>query len=293
MKGIVLAGGAGTRLYPLTLATSKQLLPVYDKPLIYYPLSVLMQAGIRDILIISTEFDLPRFQALFGDGSQLGLSISYATQEEPRGIAEAFLIGETFIGQDSVALILGDNIYYGHTLTELLSTCHGHERGGIIFGYEVRDPKRYGVVAFDDDYRVQEIVEKPQNPPSNFAVTGLYFYDNDVISIARGLKPSARGELEITDVSNAYLQRGDLQLRVLERGFAWLDAGTPDSLQKAAAYVQMIQERQGIKIACIEEIAYRQGFISADQLDALIAPILKSDYGQYLASLLSTTPVHV
>ena len=292
MKGIILAGGSGTRLYPLTLATSKQLLPVYDKPLIYYPLSVLMQADIRDILIISTPQDLPTFQDLFKDGSHLGLSISYAAQETPRGIAEAFLIGESFIGDDHVALVLGDNIFYGHAFDSLLTSCCSLEKGAIVFGYEVKDPHRYGVVSFDEHLRVKQIIEKPQKPPSSYAVTGLYFYDNDVVSIARSLKPSPRGELEITDVSNAYLERGDLQVRLFERGFAWLDAGTPSSLQEAASYVQTIQQRQGIKIACIEEIAYRRGFITADQLDALVAPIIKSDYGIYLSKILEPALKH-
>lgn len=286
MKGIILAGGSGTRLYPMTLATSKQLLPVYDKPLIYYPLSVLMQANIRDILIISTPHDLPFCKALFNDGSHLGLTISYREQAEPRGIAEAFLIGEEFIGDDNVALVLGDNIFYGHAFDSLLTSCCHLEKGAIVFGYEVNDPQRYGVVGFDESLRVKEIVEKPQNPPSSYAVTGLYFYDNDVVSIARSLTPSARGELEITDVSNAYLQRGDLHVKLFERGFAWLDAGTPTSLQEASSYVETIQKRQGIKIACIEEIAYRRGFISADQLQTLIDPISKSDYGAYLTKLL-------
>ena len=293
MKGIILAGGKGTRLYPLTLATSKQLLPIYDKPLIYYPLSVLMQADICDILIISTKGDLPYFQALFGDGSHLGLSLSYAVQEEPRGIAEAFLIGETFIGNDSVALVLGDNIFYGHAFDTLLTSCATLEKGAIVFGYEVKDPQRYGVVSFDENMQVKQIIEKPQNPLSSYAVTGLYFYDNDVVSIARSLKPSERGELEITDISNAYLKRGDLHVRLFERGFAWLDAGTPPSLQEASSYVHTIQERQGIKIACIEEIAYRRGFITADQLEALIAPIANSDYGTYLASILKEAACHV
>ncbi len=289
MKGIVLAGGNGTRLYPLTLATSKQLLPVFDKPLIYYPLSVLMLADIREILIISTKQDLPHFQALFGDGSHLGLSLSYRAQEEPRGIAEAFLIGESFIGDDSVALVLGDNIFYGHAFDSLLASCNNLEKGAVVFGYEVKDPSRYGVVSFDSDLKVKQIIEKPSNPPSNYAVTGLYFYDNDVISIARELKPSARGELEITDVSNAYLERGDLHVRLFERGFAWLDAGTPTSLQEASSYVRTIQERQGVKIACIEEIAYRRGFITEEQLETLIVPIARSDYGTYLNSLLKTS----
>lgn len=285
MKGIILAAGKGTRLYPVTLATCKQLLPVFDKPLIYYPLSVLMQAGIHEILIISTPHDLVRFQALFKDGSHLGLSISYATQEEPRGIADAFIIGADFIGDDSVALILGDNIFYGHNLDKVVRPCSELKQGALVFGYEVHDPERYGVLAFDEDGRVTEIIEKPKNPPSSFAVTGLYFYDNQVIEIARELKPSKRGELEITDVNGAYLQKKQLQVRLLERGFAWLDTGTHDALQKASIYVQTIQERQGIKIACLEEIAYQQGFISFEQLEKLTAEASTSEYGHYLQKL--------
>jgi glucose-1-phosphate thymidylyltransferase len=286
VKGILLAGGRGTRLYPLTVAVCKQLLPVYDKPMIYYPLSVLMLAGVRDILIIGMPDDLPRFRALLGDGSQFGVALSYAPQPEPAGIAEAFLIGASFIGRDAVSLILGDNIFYGHHLTDLLQPCVELQQGGIIFGYEVKDPQRYGVVTFDAQLRVQEIVEKPVRPSSRFAVTGLYFYDNDVVEIARSLRPSARGELEITDVNRAYLQRGDLQLRLLGRGFAWLDTGTHEALHQASSYIQTIQERQGIEIACLEEIAYQKGFITAEQLRRLAVAHARSEYGAYLTALL-------
>lgn len=286
MKGILLAGGKGTRLYPVTKALCKQLLPVYDKPMIYYPLSVLMQAGIQEILIISTPEDLPRFQMLFGDGSSLGLQLSYAIQEKAEGIAQAFLIGEKFIGDDSVALVLGDNIFYGHQLSQLLASCNNLEKGAIIFGYEVKDPERYGVVEFDPSGKVIDIVEKPSHPKSNVAVTGLYFYDNDVISIAKSLKPSDRLEYEITDVNRAYLDRGDLHLRLFERGFAWLDTGTHEALQQAAQYVQAIQERQGISIACLEEIAYQQQFISREQLQSLSNENSKSAYGEYLKRIL-------
>lgn len=285
MKGIILAGGRGTRLYPVTQGTCKQLLPVFDKPLIYYPLAVLMQAGIREVLIVSTPEDLPRFQALFKDGSQLGISISYAVQPEPKGIAEVFVIGADFIGKDSVALILGDNIFYGHNLADVVRPCTSLKEGGIVFGYEVQDPERYGVIAFDDDGRVKDIIEKPKDPPSPYAVTGLYFYDNSVIEIARNLKPSKRGEYEITDVNVAYLQRKQLKVQLLERGFAWLDTGTHDALQKASIYVQTLQERQGIKIACLEEIAYQQGYISFEQLEALAEQASVSEYGRYLQKL--------
>lgn len=287
MKGIILAGGRGSRLHPLTLATCKQLLPIYDKPMIYYPLSILMLAGIREILIISTPEDLYRFENLFQDGSHLGLKISYKSQPNPDGIAQAFLIGEKFIGEESVALVLGDNIFYGHNLPELLTPCRDLQEGGIIFAYEVKDPERYGVVDFDTDFRVRSIVEKPENPPSRYAVTGLYFYDNDVIEIARALRPSGRRELEITDVNSAYLARGNLHVRLLGRGFAWLDTGTHDALQKASAYVQTIQERQGIKIACLEEIAYQMGFIDEKQLERLAENLSKSEYGCYLMGILS------
>lgn len=282
MKGILLAGGRGSRLYPLTLSTCKQLLPVFDKPLIYYPLSVLMQAEIREILIIATPEDLPRFQTLFNDGSKLGLQISYAAQPKPEGIAQAFLIGESFIGEDDVALILGDNIFHGHDMPGLLRLCTQLEAGAVIFGYEVKDPERYGVVEFDEYFRVTKIEEKPRDPRSKYAVTGLYFYDNSVIEIAKKLKPSKRGELEITDVNLAYLARGTLHLRLLGRGFAWLDTGTPDALQKAALYIQAIQERQGIKVACIEEIAYQMGYISAEELKMLADSLSASEYGAYL-----------
>lgn len=287
MKGIILAGGRGSRLHPLTLVTCKQLLPIYDKPLIYYPLSVLMQAGIREIMIIATPDDLPRFKSLFGTGAKLGLEISYAEQSSPRGIADAFLIAAPFIGEDNVALILGDNIFYGQDLPQLLQLCMQLEKGSIIFGYEVKDPERYGVVEFNEHFQVTNIEEKPKEPKSRYAVTGLYFYDNDVIEIARRLKPSKRGELEITDVNLAYLAQGTLHLRLLGRGFAWLDTGTPDSMQKASAYVQTIQERQGIKIACIEEIAYAQGFITAHELEAHARALSCSDYGTYLLELRS------
>jgi len=262
MKGIILAGGLGTRLHPLTLATSKQLLPIYDKPMIYYPLSTLMQAGIREIMLISTKHDLPRFQTLLKDGSHLGLNISYGVQTEPNGIAEAFMIAEAFIEDQNVALVLGDNIFYGEHLGALLKSCGTLERGGVIFGYQVKDPERYGVVAFDEDQRVTDIIEKPQNPPSQYAVTGLYFYDNDVISIAKSLKPSARGELEITDVNRVYLERGDLRVHLFDSGFAWLDTGTFEALHQASNYVQIIQERQGIKIGAVEEIAEQNGWIT-------------------------------
>lgn len=286
MKGIILAGGKGTRLYPVTLSVCKQLLPVYDKPMIYYPLSVLMMAGIREILIISTPSDQPLFEQLFGDGSQLGLKLSYASQTKPEGIAQSFLIGEEFIGEDSVALVLGDNIFYGHHLSSLVSSCCNLEKGAVIFGYEVKDPERYGVVEFDENGKVVDIVEKPQHPKSRFAVTGLYFYDNDVIEIARSLKPSHRMEYEITDVNHAYLMRGDLHLRLFDRGFAWLDTGTHEALSQASQYVQTIQERQGIRIACIEEIAYRMGFITRSQLEQLVGVLSKSDYGAYLKQML-------
>ncbi len=285
MKGIILAGGRGTRLYPVTLGTCKQLLPVFDKPLIYYPLAVLMQAGIREVLIITTSEDLSRFHSLFKDGSHLGISISYAVQSEPKGIAEAFVLGADFIGKDTVCLILGDNIFYGHNLADVVRPCTELKEGGIVFGYEVNDPQRYGVIAFDDDGRIKDIIEKPKDPPSPYAVTGLYFYDNNVIDIARGLKPSKRGEYEITDVNVAYLERKQLKVRLLDRGFAWLDTGTHDALQKASSYVQTIQERQGIKIACLEEIAYLQGFISFEQLEKLAVLASVSEYGHYLQKL--------
>lgn len=278
MKGIILAGGRGSRLYPSTLVTSKQLLPVYDKPMIYYPLSVLMLAGIREILIISTPDDLPRFQDLLGTGEELGLEFSYAQQPKPEGIAQSFLIGEPFIQNEPVALILGDNIFYGNTLTAHLRCCQALTKGAIIFGYEVKNPHHYGVVELDYNKKPVRIIEKPEHPPSPYAVTGLYFYDSDVVDIARGLKPSKRGELEITDVNNVYLNRGDLQFYHFERGFAWLDTGTHEALHKASQYVQTIQERQGIKIACIEEIAYERGFIGVSQFEKLKEKYRGSQY---------------
>ena len=287
MKGIILAGGSGTRLYPATLAISKQLLPIYDKPMIYYPLSTLMLAGIREILIISTPQDLPRFHKLFGNGSQLGLQIEYAEQEEPNGLATAFIIGEDFIANEPVALILGDNIFYGHDLPKVLQEGRNLTAGGLIYGYHVKDPARYGVVEFDVDMRALNIEEKPAKPRSNYAVPGLYFYGSDVVFIAKSLKPSPRGELEITDINQAYLKKGALRVEVLGRGFAWLDTGTFDAFQKAASFVQTIQERQGIKISCIEEIAYRMGYISQDGLliEALRYP--NNEYGAYLKALVS------
>ncbi len=285
MKGIILAGGSGSRLYPLTLGVSKQLLPVYDKPMLYYPLSVLMAAGIREILIISTPHDLPIFQKILGDGSHLGMSFYYAQQPRPEGLAQAFIIGSSFIGQDSVCLILGDNIFYGQGLSKILQRAVQITGGGLIFGYLVRDPERYGVVEFNSDGTVTGIVEKPQNPKSSYAVPGLYFYDNEVVDIARTLKPSARGELEITDVNMVYLQRGDLRVELLGRGFAWLDTGTHEALQQAASYVQAIQERQGLKISCVEEIAFRLGYIDVEQLRLLASNYLKNDYGRYLVEI--------
>ena len=287
MKGIILAGGSGSRLFPITRVVSKQLLPVYDKPMIYYPLSVLMLAGIREILIISTTEDLPLFKKLFGDGSQLGLSFSYAEQPRPEGLAQAFLIGKQFIGDDPVCLILGDNIFYGHNLADILKRAVKLKKGGLIFGYLVRDPERYGVVEFDQTGKVICIEEKPKNPKSNYAVPGLYIYDNDVVSIAANLKPSARGELEITDVNLEYLHRGDLKVELLGRGFAWLDTGTYEALQQAAGYVQAIQERQGLKISCIEEISYRLGYITREEVRSLASGMMKNGYGQYLMELIA------
>jgi glucose-1-phosphate thymidylyltransferase len=285
MKGIILAGGSGTRLYPLTLGVSKQMLPVYDKPMIYYPLSVLMLAGIRDILIISTPVDLPVFKRLLGDGSKLGVRFFYAEQPRPEGLAQAFVIGRDFLGADTVCLILGDNIFYGPGLSKILRSAVELNHGALIFGYPVKDPERYGVVEFDGGHRVIGIEEKPAKPKSMYAVPGLYFYDNEVSAIAGGLKPSARGELEITDLNLAYLRRGTLRVEPLGRGFAWLDTGTHEALQQASSYVQAIQERQGLKISCIEEIAYRLGYIDRTQLLTLAADYSKNDYGRYLVEV--------
>ena len=290
MKGIILAGGSGTRLYPLTRVTSKQLLPVYDKPMIYYPLSTLMLAGIRDILIISTPEDTPRFERLLGDGSQFGIRLSYAVQPHPDGLAQAFLIGADFIGGDTCAMILGDNIFYGNRFRSNLCEAVANAEAGYatIFGYHVKDPERFGVVEFDQDKRALSVEEKPAHPRSNYCVTGLYFYDNRVVDMARQVRPSARGELEITDVNNAYLRQGNLHVELMGRGIAWLDTGTHDSLMDAGAFVQAVEQRQGLKIACLEEIAWRNGWISADDVRALAKPLAKTAYGQYLRELVDT-----
>lgn len=286
MKGIILAGGSGTRLYPLTRAASKQLMPVYDKPMIYYPLSTLMLAGIKDILIISTPHDLPRFKELLQDGSELGINLSYAEQPSPDGLAQAFIIGEKFIGNDSVALILGDNIYYGPGLSKMLQKAANKEKGATVFGYQVKDPERFGVVEFDEEMNAVSIEEKPEHPRSNYAVTDLYFYDNDVVEISKNIKPSPRGELEITDVNKAYLERGDLSVELMGRGFAWLDTGTHESLLEASQYIETVQRMQNVQVANLEEIAYRMGYISREDVLKLAQPLKKNEYGQYLLRLI-------
>lgn len=285
MKGIILAGGKGTRLYPMTKVVSKQLLPLYDKPMIYYPLSILMLADIRDILIISTPRDLPMYEELLGDGSKLGINISYKEQAEPKGLAEAFIIGKDFIGKDSVCLVLGDNVFYGQGMTDILREAQNNKEGATIFGFGVKNPKAFGVVEFDKDFNVMSIEEKPENPKSNYAVPGLYFYDNDVIEISKNVKPSARGELEITSVNNEYLRRGKLKVQLMNRGIAWLDTGTPQNMLKASSFIEEIQEMQGLYIACLEEIAWRRGFISDEQLEILGQDLKQTDYGQYLLTL--------
>ncbi|MCW3779557.1 glucose-1-phosphate thymidylyltransferase RfbA [Levilactobacillus namurensis] len=287
MKGIILAGGSGTRLYPITKSISKQLVPVYDKPMIYYPLSTLMLAGIKDILVISTPRDLPRFEDLFGDGSFLGLNISYKVQEQPKGLAQAFIIAEDFIDNDTVCLILGDNIYYGGGLSELLQSVSSKKVGATVFGYHVNDPERFGVVSFDKDKHVKSIEEKPNHPASNYAITGMYFYDNQVVDIAKGLKPSRRGELEITDINQTYLREGLLDVKLMGRGFAWLDTGTHDSLQEASNFIATVEKRQNLKIACLEEVAYRMGYIDKEAVYNLAQPLKKNDYGQYLLRLIN------
>lgn len=286
MKGIILAGGSGTRLYPLTIAVSKQLMPVYDKPMIYYPLSTLMQAGIKDILIISTPHDMPLFQNLLGDGSRIGCNFSYTVQHEPNGLAQAFVLGESFVNGSSSALILGDNIFYGSAMGQLLQDSYDPE-GGVVFAYQVSDPERYGVVEFDKELRAISIEEKPQQPKSRYAVPGLYFYDDQVVDIAKNLEPSPRGEYEITDVNKHYLEKGDLKVGILDRGTAWLDTGTHASLMQAGQFVEVIEQRQGLKVGCIEEIAYRQGFIDKEQLEKVAQPLVKSGYGQYLLDILN------
>lgn len=285
MKGIILAGGSGTRLYPLTKAVSKQLMPIYDKPMIYYPMSILMLAGIKDILIISTPTDTPRFEQLFGDGHELGINLEYKVQESPDGLAQAFIIGEEFIGKDSVCLILGDNIYYGGGLSKMLQRTAAKESGATVFGYHVNDPERFGVVEFDDQMHAVSIEEKPAEPKSNYAVTGLYFYDNKVVDIAKSIQPSPRGELEITDINKAYLEAGELEVEVMGRGFAWLDTGTHESLLEAGTFIETIEKRQNLKVACLEEIAYRMGYITREQLIELAQPLKKNEYGQYMLRL--------
>lgn len=287
MKGIILAGGSGTRLYPITKATSKQLVPIYDKPMIYYPLSVLMLAGIKDILLISTPEYIDQFKVLFGDGHKLGLEIQYATQEEPRGLADAFIVGADFIAQDTVALVLGDNIFYGAGLSKQLQSAAVKTSGATVFGYQVKDPERFGVVEFDKNGKALSIVEKPAQPKSNYAVTGLYFYDNDVVELAANVKPSARGEIEISDINQSYLDRGDLDVQVMGRGYAWLDTGTHDSLLEASSFIATIQKQQNLKVASLEEIAYRMGYINLDQLEKLAQPLKKNDYGQYLLRIVA------